>query len=74
MTNEDLKVRENRLRRAADRQGYRLMKSRSRDPKAIDFDLYALIDVRTGEAVNPAIAQRWTCSWTIDEIEEYLNR
>jgi len=66
------KVRENRLRRTADRQGLRLMKSRSRDPQALDFGLYALVDVQTNGAVNPAIAGRWPCSWTLDDVEEYL--
>jgi hypothetical protein len=23
--------------------------------------------------VNPALANRWTCSWTLNEIDEYLN-
>ena len=40
----DGKVRENRLRRQADRQGLRLVKSRRRDENAIDFQLYALIE------------------------------
>lgn len=31
------KVRENRLRRMAERQGLRLVKSRRRDPRAIDY-------------------------------------
>ncbi len=68
----DEKVRENRLRRVADRRGFRLVKSRSRDPRAVDFGLYALIDQRHGGAVNPAIAQRWTCSWSLDEVADYL--
>lgn len=68
------KVRENRLRRMADRRGFRLMKSRTRDPKALDYGLYALVDVRTREAVNPPIAPRWTCSWTLDEVENWLNQ
>jgi len=72
MPDEDSKVRENRLRRAADRQGLRLAKSRSRDPNAIDYGLYALIDIQTNAAVNPAIAGRWVCSWTLDDVEEYL--
>jgi hypothetical protein len=71
MPDED-KVRENRLRRAADRRGLRLAKSRSRDPNAIDYGLFALIDVQTNGAVNPAIAGRWVCSWTLDEVEKYL--
>jgi hypothetical protein len=37
------KVRENRLRRAAERQGLRLAKSRRRDPNAADYDHYWLI-------------------------------
>lgn len=69
---EDTKVKENRLRRMADRQGLRLVKSRSRDPNAMDFGLYALIDVQTSGAVNPAIAGRWVCSWDLDEVENYL--
>jgi hypothetical protein len=67
-----MKVRENRLRRMADRQGLRLVKSRSRDPRAVDYGLYALIDHNTGGAVNPAIANRWICSWTLDEVESWL--
>lgn len=67
-----MKVRENKLRRAADRQGYRLVKSRSRDVNAVDYGLYAVIDVETNGAVNPAIAGRWVCSWTIDEVEGFL--
>ena len=74
MPDEGNKVRENRLRRAADRQGLRLEKSRSRDPNAIDYGLYALIDVQTSGAVNAAIADRWVHSWTLDVVEEYLKR
>jgi hypothetical protein len=70
----ETKVAENKLRRAADRQGLRLEKSRSRDPRAIDYGLFALIDIRKGEAINPPIAGRWTCSWTLDDVEKYLTR
>lgn len=38
------KVRENRLRRMAQRQGLRLEKSRRRDEHALDYGCYALID------------------------------
>ncbi len=71
---ENTKVRENRLRRMAHRQGYQLAKSRSRDPRAVDFGLYALIDPETGGAVNQALANRWTHSWTIEEVERYLTK
>jgi hypothetical protein len=66
------KVRENKLRRMADRRGYRLIKSRSRDPGALDYGLYAVIDIQTNGAANPAIAGRWVCSWTLDEVENFL--
>ena len=56
----------------ADRRGYTVRKSRTRDPKAVDFGLYALVDVKTGRAVNPATAGRWECSWTLDQVEHYL--
>lgn len=41
---EGNKVRENRIRRMAERQGYQLMKSRRRDPSAADFGTYGIID------------------------------
>jgi hypothetical protein len=67
------KVMENRLRRVAHRRGLRLTKSRSRDVNAIDYGLYALIDDTIGGAVNPTIAGRWVCSWTLDEVADYLS-
>jgi hypothetical protein len=66
------KTRENRLRRKADRRGLRLKKSPRRDPQAMDFGLYALIDHQTGGAINPSLAGHWTCSWSLDEVETYL--
>ena len=68
------KVLTNTLRRKADRQGLRLEKSRSRDPHAKDYGLFALVDVETGKAVNQPLAGRWPCSWTVDEVKAYLNR
>lgn len=41
-TADALKVRENRLRRAARRQGLTLEKSRTRDPRALDHGTYHL--------------------------------
>jgi hypothetical protein len=38
------KVRENRLRRMAARQGLQLLKSRRRDPRALDYGTYWLVD------------------------------
>ncbi|OQP87597.1 hypothetical protein BTR14_03245 [Rhizobium rhizosphaerae] len=70
----DEKVRENRLRRMADRQGLRLVKSRSRDEMAMDYGLYGLIDIQTNGTVFPPLAGRWICTETLDEIEKYLSR
>jgi hypothetical protein len=44
----DEKVRENRLRRMADRRGLRLERSRARDPQALTFGGYQLINLQTG--------------------------
>lgn len=66
------RVQENRVRRVAQRRGLELRKSRRRDPQAVDYGLYSLIDVETGGAVNPALAQRFLCSWTLAECEAYL--
>ena len=66
------KVRENRLRKAAERQGYRLMKSRARDPHALGFGLYALVDPSHGGTVNPSLAERCIHSWTLDDVDAWL--
>jgi hypothetical protein len=60
------KVRENRLRRMADRQGWRLVRKRSYDPRALDYGTYRLEPVpgkRQGDVVGPL---------SIDEVEERL--
>jgi hypothetical protein len=56
MTDGEFKIFENKLRRAADRQGYRLVKSRRRDPRAADFGGYWLIDHDNGGAV---VGDQW---------------
>jgi hypothetical protein len=68
------KTHENRIRRMADRAGYRLQKSRSRDERAMDFGLYALFEQQNNIPVNPPLLNRWTCSWKLDEVEEFLTR
>ncbi len=40
----DEKIRENRLRRMAERQGLKLEKCRRRDPRAIGYGTYHLVD------------------------------
>jgi hypothetical protein len=44
------RVYENRLRRMADRQGYRLLKSRARDSRDITYGGYMLVDLESGGA------------------------
>ena len=48
MTPEQFKVFENRLRRAAGRQGLRLVKSRRRDPRSLEYQHYWLVSARLG--------------------------
>lgn len=48
----EFKTYENLLRRAAARQGYKLSKSRARDPRAVDFGTYMLVDI---EANAPSV-------------------
>ncbi len=48
MSTGDVKVLENRLRRAAERQGLRLEKSRARDPRALTYGTYWLVNNGTG--------------------------
>jgi len=47
------KVRENRMRRMALRQGLRVVKSRRRDSLAVDFGWYNLVDMLTGRVMQP---------------------
>lgn len=51
MTDQQRKVLQNRLRRAAERQGLRLEKSRLRDPRAIGYGTYQLTDERANSVV-----------------------
>jgi hypothetical protein len=78
MTDTTYKVRENRLRRVAERQGILLVKSRRRDPRALDYGLYVLVPDtaknRTpygGQAAVSALARGE--GMTIDAIETALN-
>ena len=67
------KVRENRLRRMADRQGYRLVKSRRRDPRARDYGTYGLVDTHTmGENLPDATIPAIRRDMDLDEVEAWL--
>lgn len=71
------KVREVRLRRAAKRQGLRLVRSRRRDPRAIDYGLYVLVDDSRGNrlpgAQAPISAFEKGQGMTLDQIEQELS-
>ena len=68
----DIKVRENRLRRMADRQGLKLWRSRRRDTDAIDYGLYALTTQDTGGLMHhPGPISVFELD--LDEVEDYLN-
>jgi hypothetical protein len=61
------KVRENRVRRLAERQGLILRKSRRRDPRAWDFGSYWLIDADRNALVFPDVH-----GGSLDDMERYL--
>jgi hypothetical protein len=63
-------VRENRLRRMAERQGLRLEKSRRRDPRAVDFGGYMLIDITTNRVVLGSGAFPYQAD--LDDVEAHL--
>ena len=65
---DDYKIRENRLRRMAQRQGLILRKSRRRDPRATDYGTYTLTNMHTN---NLEYGQYGIIG--LDEIETYLN-
>lgn len=69
---ESLKVRENRIRRKADRQGLRLLKSRRRDEDAIDFGGYMLVDAQTNAAVLGSGAFAYQAS--LEDVEAFLTQ
>jgi len=65
------KVRENRIRRVAARQRLRLERSRRRDPRAVDYGRYQLIDIDSNIVVLGGGQHPY--SVTLDEIAEYLD-
>ena len=65
------KVRENGLRRMAQRQGYRLVKSRRRDPLAWDYDRWMILSI-DANAVVAGTEGIGRPSWSLDDVEEWL--
>ena len=64
------KVRENKLRRMAVRQGLRLEKCKARDPRALGYGTYWLINASTNAIVASGSPNGYGLS--LDEIEKAL--
>lgn len=64
-----MKVRENRLRRMAERRGFILEKSRRRDKRAVDYGRYRLL---VNHRDLDELAQTTPFTQTLDEIETQL--
>lgn len=65
------KVRENLLRRVADRQGLALHKSRTRDPRAIDYGRWMIVSLVTGK-VEAGRGPTGRPCMTLNEVEANL--
>jgi hypothetical protein len=68
------KVRENRLRRKLDRMGYRLEKSRARDPDAITYGGFQIIDHQAGGVVAGWGNANRGFAFTLDDVERWVER
>lgn len=64
------KIREKRLRNAAKRQGYDITKSRTRDPRALDYGGWMVIDPRSNSIEAGGMGDGFQMS--IDEVEKWL--
>lgn len=64
-----LKVRENKARRAAIRQGLELQKSKRKDPMALDYGKYMLVG-ESGAAVFGHEPRPFSA--TLEEVERHL--
>jgi hypothetical protein len=62
---DEMKNRENRLRRVAARRGLVLRKTRRRDPGALDYGMYSLTALQGDTEICR--------SRSLDEIEEFLD-
>jgi hypothetical protein len=67
MTASERKVRENRLRRMATKQGLGIHKYRTRDPQSITFGMYFVFGLEYGSQVS---FERIT----LDEVEAFLGQ
>ena len=65
------KVHENKVRRAAARQGFVLRKSRSRDHRAVGYGRYTLTDLSGRDVITPT-ASPWTYPWELVQVQAWL--
>lgn len=73
MRQQSIKVRENRLRHTAERQGLKLLKSRSRDQYSLTFGTYMLTDITSGLiAIQGNNTAQQGYGLDLDDIEKYL--
>ena len=66
------KTYENRVRRQVGRRGYRLEKSRRKDPKAWDYGTYQIVDVATSAIVGAYFDVGQGYGLSIEDVEEWL--
>jgi hypothetical protein len=66
------KIRENRLRRVAKRQGLVLQKSRQRNPHAVGYGGYILVDIATNGVMLGA--GPWFYCASLEDVEAYLTQ
>jgi hypothetical protein len=72
LTNAE-KTRENRLRRALDRRGYRLEKSRARDPYSLTYGGYQIVDIHIGGLVAGWGNAERGYALDLDEVEKWVS-
>ena len=72
MTDNEFKVRENRVRRAVARRGFALEKARRKDPQAWDFATYHVIDPRARVVIVYGHDPRGAFGMTLDDVEQWL--
>ena len=63
---------ESRLRGRATQQGLQVVKSRSRDPRALDYGMFMIVDLATKSAVAGELGTANALS--LAEVEQYLTR
>jgi hypothetical protein len=65
------KVLENRLRRTLARRGYQLMKSRARDPHALSYGGYQIVEPTSNVLVAGDTGSKRGYGLTLEEVAEW---